>query len=77
SYIPLLGYRSRISRYLPESSGFSAPETVLETRRGDYGNFEGLDIWTDATGRHRATMITDNDFSRFRQTAVAEFRLAH
>lgn len=75
SYIWGLGFRMRLSAYLPAGAGFAAPEVLLESDRGQFGNFEGLDIWRDAQGEMWATMISDNNFETFRSTELAEFRL--
>lgn len=75
SYIWGLGFRTRLSAYQPAGVGFDAPKVALESDRGQFGNFEGLDIWRDAQGQMRATMISDNNFGMFRSTELAEFLL--
>lgn len=75
SYVFGLGFRTRLSRYHRQGEGFAAPQVVLESARGQFGNFEGLDVWRDAQGRLRAAMISDNNFSIFRKTELAEFLL--
>lgn len=75
SYIWGLGFRTRLSAYQPAGAGFAAPKVVLESDRGQFGDFEGLDVWRDAQGQMRATMISDNNFGMFRGTELAEFLL--
>ena len=70
------GYATRLSAYLVTSDGFSDPEVRLQTSPGDFGNFEGLDVWIDAAGRTRATLITDNNFMPLSSTTIAEIVLA-
>ena len=74
-FSPIWGYRTRISAYRPNASGFSVPDIVMETRAGDYADFEGLDVWTDAKGRTIATVISDNNFLPLAPTTIAEFVL--
>lgn len=70
------GYTSRLSSYQVTSNGFSAPEILMQTAPGDYGNFEGLDVWKDAAGQTKATLISDNNFMPFSSTSIAEIVLA-
>ena len=70
------GYATRLSAYRVTSNGFSDPEVLMQTSPGDFGNFEGLDVWTDAAGWTRATLITDNNFMPFSSTTIAEIVLA-
>ena len=76
SFSPLWGYTTRISAYRAAGKGFSQPEVVLQTGAGEFGDLEGLDVWTDSKGRTIATMVTDNNFLPFVPTKVAEFVLS-
>ena len=38
-------------------------------------NMEGLDVWTDASGATRLTMVSDDNGSIFQRNLVLEFRL--
>ncbi len=71
----LWGFTTRISAYSPLATGFSAPAVMMVTARGEYGDFEGLDVWADARGRTIATVISDSNFLPFARTTIAEFIL--
>ncbi len=69
------GYQARISVYAPTDEGFAAPGILLLTNAGAWGDFEGMDVWTDAQGRTVATLIADNNFLPLSPTTIAEFDL--
>lgn len=71
----LWGYRTRISAYAPEGSGFGPPDVVLLTEPGTWGDFEGMDVWADPKGRLIATLIADDNFLPLSPTTIAEFDL--
>lgn len=75
SFSILRGYRTRISAYPPSGEGFARPEVVLLTMAGAWGDFEGMDVWTDPAGRLVATLVTDNNFLPLSPTTIAEFDL--
>jgi hypothetical protein len=70
------GFRSRIRRFALEGDGIEEGETLWQTRPGQYGNLEGLSLWTDEAGRLRATMISDDNFLPVLSTAFVELVLA-
>lgn len=50
--------------------------TLLEAGpRDQIDNMEGLDIWTDASGQTRMSLISDDNQSFFQRTVYLEFRL--
>lgn len=71
----LLGYQTRISAYAVNGEGFAPPRILLLTDAGTWGDFEGMDIWTDPQGRTIATLIADNNFLPLSPTTIAEFDL--
>jgi hypothetical protein len=71
-----LGFRSRITRYSISGDQISAGERILETGAGRYDNFEGISVWRDETGSIRLTLISDNNFTFYLRSGIAEFRLA-
>ena len=75
SFSVLWGYQTRISTYAPDGAGFGLPRVVLLTAAGDWGDFEGMDVWTDAQGRTVATLIADDNFLPLSPTTIAEFDL--
>lgn len=75
SFSVLWGYRTRISAYSPAANGFGPAEIVLLTGAGDWGDFEGMDVWTDPKGRMVATLVADNNFLPLSPTTIAEFDL--
>ncbi|WP_284164854.1 esterase-like activity of phytase family protein [Frigidibacter sp. SD6-1] len=75
SYSILSGYQTRISAYRAEGEGFGAPDVLLQTEAGAFGDFEGMDVWRDPAGRMIATLISDNNFVSLIPTVIAEFEL--
>jgi hypothetical protein len=72
----LRGIKSRISVYDKTAGGFSAPQIVMESGYGTYGDLEGLDVWMNAKGQTIATVIADNNFAAGEPTLIAEFALS-
>lgn len=72
----LRGIKSRISVYDKTADGFSAPQIVMESGYGTYGDLEGLDVWMNAKGQTIATVIADNNFAAGEPTLIAEFALS-
>ena len=70
------GYTTRISAYRVTAAGFSAPEILLQTLAGQFGDFEGMDIWAGPNNQTIATLISDDNFLPFEETTIAEFTLA-
>lgn len=70
------GYKTRISAYAQTATGFGPPVAMLQTDRGQYGNFEGMDIWQPAGGDLTATLLSDNNFLPDAATTILEVRLA-
>jgi hypothetical protein len=75
AYSILSGYQARISAYPAEGERFGAPEVLLQTEAGAFGDFEGMDVWRDPAGRTVATLISDNNFVSLIPTVIAEFEL--
>ncbi|MCY1128062.1 esterase-like activity of phytase family protein [Frigidibacter sp. RF13] len=75
AYSILSGYQTRISAYAAEGERFGAPEVLLQTEAGAFGDFEGMDVWRDPAGRMIATLISDNNFISLIPTVIAEFEL--
>ncbi|NUB44865.1 esterase-like activity of phytase family protein [Fertoebacter nigrum] len=71
----VLGFASRVRRFVLDADGLSAEETLLETGVGRHDNLEGLSVWRDATGALRLTMIADDNFRFFQRTEIVEYRL--
>ncbi len=71
----LSGYTTRISAYAPQGSGFGAPAVMLQTQPGDFGDFEGMDVWQAPGGEMIATLVNDSNFMPDSATVVAEFPL--
>lgn len=72
----LLGFRSRVTRYVISGDTINKGERVLETGPGRYDNFEGISVWRDATGAIRLTLISDDNFTFYLRSGIAEFRLS-
>lgn len=71
----LWGYQTRISAYAVNGEGFAPPRILLLTDMGTWGDFEGMDVWTDPQGRTISTLIADNNFLPLSPTTIAEFDL--
>jgi hypothetical protein len=72
----LLGFQSRVRRFVVTDSSIDAGEVVLETTLGRHGNQEGLSVWRDGAGQLRLTMISDDNFRFFLRTSLVEYRIA-
>jgi hypothetical protein len=68
-----LAVTSRVSRYAPDGS--TGPDTVLQTRSGDFGNLEGISLWDDASGRRVMSLVSDSGDLPFGSTYLVEYRL--
>ncbi|MSU88244.1 esterase-like activity of phytase family protein [Rhodobacteraceae bacterium 2CG4] len=71
----LLGFSTRVRRFELTPDGLSGGEVLLDSRTGRFDNLEGIDVWRDAQGRIRATMISDDNGSFFQVTQIVEFLL--
>ncbi len=69
------GFASRVRRFGVTGDGYDGGETLLETGFPTVGDTEGIDVWRDADGVTRVTLITD-DGGGLLQTSVLEYRLA-
>ncbi len=69
----LLGFYSRISRFVIAADGPGPREVLFETRRPFQNNFEGIAVWLDATGRTRLTLLSDDNFARPLTTEFADY----
>lgn len=66
-------FASRIRRF--DSPRWGEGEVVLETRSGRHDNLEGLSVRREASGRIRATMVSDDNFRFFQRTEIVEYLL--
>ena len=69
------GFRTRLRRWAVTSAGLSGEETLLKTAAGTHDNLEGLSVWQDASGRLRATMVSDDNFNALQVTELVEYAL--
>jgi hypothetical protein len=69
----ILGFSSRVRRFVLTGDSIDAGETLLQTEPGAHGNLEGIGVWRDAEGRLRLTMIADNNFKSFMATQIVEY----
>jgi hypothetical protein len=70
------GFRTRVRRFDLGPAGFSAGETLLETGWAELDNMEAISVWTDAEGRTRATLMSDDNFFPLQRTIFAEYLVA-
>ncbi|KIC22671.1 MULTISPECIES: esterase-like activity of phytase family protein [unclassified Leisingera] len=73
--LTLLGFRSRLRRWDITDSGLENETVLLQTGPGTHDNLEGLSVWTDASGRMRATMVSDDNFLPVQRTELVEYAL--
>lgn len=69
----LWGFQSRIIRL--QWSDPTRQETLLETAPATFDNLEGISVWTDAQGRTRLTLVSDDNFMPFLRGELVEFAL--
>lgn len=71
-YGPGLGFATRL-RVFPATPGdFGTGRTILETRPGQLDNMEGISVWRRGDGELVATLVSDDNFSLFQKTELAE-----
>lgn len=75
SYLPIVGYRSRVRRFDMVDGVPGAGRVILETARGDHGNLEGLAVWADPQGAIVLTMISDTNRNLEMPVEWVEYRL--
>lgn len=69
----LFGFYARISRFDIGPAGPGPRELLFETRAPFQNNFEGIAAWTDADGRLRLTLISDDNFAAPLTTEFADY----
>lgn len=72
--VSLLGFRSRVRRFDPDLPN-PKPETLLQSRVGQYDNLEGIAAWQTPDGELRLTTVSDNNFLNVQRSEIVEFRL--
>lgn len=79
-YSLLGGIRMRIRRIaaadIRPGATVDGPTLIEADSSDQIDNMEGLDIWTDASGQTRMSLISDDNQSFFQRTVYLEFRLA-
>lgn len=78
-YSVLGGIRMRIRRIAADAirpgATVDGPTLIEADSSDEIDNMEGLDIWTDASGGTRMSLISDDNQSFFQRTIYLEFRL--
>lgn len=78
-YSVLRGVRIQILRYAIGEDGFpdTASAHVLARFESSSGidNMEGISLWTDALGRVRLTLISDDNFNFMQRTVLMDFEV--
>ena len=69
------GFSTRVRRYRVTTGGLTDRTTLLRTRFSELDNMEGISVWTDAQGRTRITLISDDNFFALQKTMIAEYIL--
>ena len=65
------GFRTRLRRMALDGSG---EDVLLQTTVRVHDNLEGISVWHDGT-HLRITLVSDNNFRRFQQTEIVEYRI--
>ena len=65
----------RISTCPAATTGVVDCAPVLTTKPGALGNMEGMSLWRDPKGQLIMTLISDDNFSAFGQTILAEYEV--
>ena len=66
-----IGFLSRVRRFDLDGSN---EEVILHTSARTHDNLEGIAVWQDDQGM-RLTMVSDDNYRRFQQTQIVEYRL--
>ncbi|MFD1913103.1 esterase-like activity of phytase family protein [Halodurantibacterium flavum] len=70
------GFASRVRRFEIGQGRLEGGEILLQSRRGQHDNLEGISVWADPAGGLRLTLIADDNFFRLQRTEIVEYRLA-
>ena len=70
----LLGFQSRVRRFVMGDDGLSDEEVLLESSTLQYDNLEGISAWSDGIGI-RLTMVSDDNFLAVQRTELVEYRV--
>jgi hypothetical protein len=71
------GYQNRIRRIaMPDDDVWpDAGDELLLTHPGELDNMEGIGLWQTPSGGTIVTLISDDNFSPFQRTTIAEYAL--
>ena len=76
-FLGLFGFSTRVIRIVMGPRGRPVrAETLIQSRSGRFDNLEGIAVWTDARGRIRLTMISDDNFFFLQRTEFVDYRVA-
>lgn len=74
-YLPFGGFQSRIRRFTIADDALVDEVELMSSRLGHYDNLEGLDVWRDAAGILRVSVVSDDNFRFYQRNQLVEFRL--
>jgi hypothetical protein len=75
-FLGIFGLQSRVRRFAVEGDTIGQEQTLLETLPRTHDNLEGIDVWHDADGFIRLTMISDdNGRAPLQRTEFVEYRV--
>ncbi len=72
----MLGFQSRVRRFVFSQDGVSEEEVVFSSAVGEHDNLEGIAVWRAGDGDIRITMISDDNYRAFQRTEFVEYRVA-
>jgi hypothetical protein len=75
-FLGIFGLQSRVRRFAVEGDTIGQEQTLFETLPRTHDNLEGIDVWHDADGFIRLTMISDdNGRAPLQRTEFVEYRV--
>lgn len=69
----IFGFASRVRRFDMTPGGLDGETVLLRSPAGIHDNLEGLAVWSDAAGRIRLTMVSDDNFHAYQKSEIVEY----
>ena len=68
-------FSTRIRSFAVDDRKLTDEQVLLSSRRGQYGDLEGISVWVLPDGTRVMSLIEDNNFSAFFRTQIIEFKI--
>lgn len=75
-YWGLIGFKTRVRRITLSDETIAADDVLFETRAGDYGDFEGIAVWSAGPQDIRLTLVSDSNFLPGVSTEILDLRVS-